>query len=104
MEYLNKKENKLVNLISKVILLDNKKTTIRLANDEWEAINIISQKENIKRNYLIELINSTKSQNINLTSSIRLFSIIYFYTELLNLQKNTSNKQLPITEAIHGII
>ncbi len=94
----------MVNLTSKVLLLDNKKTSVRLANDEWDAINLISQKENIKRNCLIELINSTKSQNISLTSSIRLFSIIYFYTELLNLQKNNDTKQLPITEAIHSII
>ena len=94
----------MVNLINRVILLNNKKTSIRLSDDEWDALNIISQKENTKRNYLIELINSTKSEKISLTSSLRLFAIIYFYTELLNLQKSNHGKQLPITEAIHGII
>ena len=93
-------------LQSKVVLLENKKTSIRLAKEEWEAIDIISKKENIKRNSLIEQISIIKSNNISLTSSIRLFSLIYFYTELLNLQKQAkpNTNRLAISEAIHGII
>ena len=93
-------------LQSKIILLENKKTSIRLAKEEWEAIETIAQKENIKRNSLIEQISLIKSKNISLTSSIRLFSIIYFYTELINLQKQNKNNtnHLSISEAIHGII
>jgi predicted DNA-binding ribbon-helix-helix protein len=96
----------LVTLISKIIVIEKKKTCLRLAEDEWEAIDIICKKENIKRNNLIELINKTKSQQITLTSSIRVFSIIYFYNELIH-PKISDNNSIPppsISEAIYGII
>ncbi len=93
-------------LTSKVIIFENKKTSLRLAEEEWEALSFICQKENIKRNNLLELINSTKNQEITLTNSIRLFSIIYFYNELILLQNydSTNYKTLSISEAIHGIL
>ena len=93
-------------LINKVISLKNKKTSLRLAKDEWEAIDIICKNENIKRNYLIELINETKSHHITLTNSIRVFTIIYFYSELIPQRTTDQNYVRPpsISEAIHGII
>lgn len=93
-------------LTSKVIIFENKKTSLRLAEEEWDALSFICQKENIKRNNLLELINSTKNKEITLTNSIRLFSIIYFYNELIVLQNyDTKNiKTLSISEAIHGIL
>lgn len=93
-------------LQSKIIIFNNKKTSIRLATDEWDAIDYICKQENIKRNNLIELINSTKNQYLTLTSSIRLFNIIYFYSTLNRLQNYdiTTIQSSSISEAIHGII
>ncbi|MBR5599229.1 MAG: ribbon-helix-helix domain-containing protein [Alphaproteobacteria bacterium] len=93
-------------LTSRVIIFENKKTSIRLAEEEWDALSLICQKENIKRNNLLELINQTKNKEITLTNSVRLFSIIYFYNELIHLQNyDISAIQNPsITEAIHGIL
>ncbi|MBQ8750263.1 MAG: ribbon-helix-helix domain-containing protein [Alphaproteobacteria bacterium] len=93
-------------LISKIVTIDTKKTSIRLAKPEWDAIDIISKKENIRRNYLIELLNQNKNTKIGLTNSIRLFSIIYLYHETMSLQLYEKNyqKTSSITEAIKGII
>lgn len=49
---------------------------MRLANAEWEAIDSICKRENIKRNNLLEMINARKDAKMGLTCSVRLFSLI----------------------------
>lgn len=63
-------------LSSKVIFIDKRKTSMRLANAEWEAIDSICKRENIKRNNLLEMINARKDAKMGLTCSVRLFSLI----------------------------
>lgn len=46
---------------------------MRLANAEWEAIDSICKRENIKRNNLLEMINARKDAKMGLTCSVRLF-------------------------------
>lgn len=60
-------------LSSKVIFIDKRKTSMRLANAEWEAIDSICKRENIKRNNLLEMINARKDAKMGLTCSVRLF-------------------------------
>lgn len=95
-------------LHNKVVFLSDKKTSIRLAAAEWEAVDNICKRENIKRNDLIEAINRRKDPKIGLTCSVRLFTIIYFYRLLIYKQQNyssPSSRQLnPIYEAINGIL
>lgn len=95
-------------LFNKVIFISHKKTSMRLATAEWEAVDIICKEENIKRNELIEKINQYKDPGLSLTCSVRLFTIIYFHTLLINTQQtpntqpNQSNR--PIYAAIDGIL
>lgn len=94
-------------LQNKVVFLSDKKTSIRLAVAEWDAVDNICARENIKRNDLIETINRRKDPTIGLTCSVRLFTIIYFYQLLVYKQQNyASNAKLenPIFEAINGIL
>lgn len=94
-------------LLSKVIFLSNKKTSMRLAVAEWKAIDIICERENIKRNSLIEMIHKKKDPKMGLTCSVRLFSMIYFYHLLTGQQQNyTSINKIenPIFKAINGIL
>lgn len=94
-------------LSNKVIFIDNHKTSMRLANAEWEAIDNICKRENIKRNTLIEMINARKNSQLGLTCSVRLFSLIYYYQMLSKYQiknKKNSNLTTPIFDAIRGII
>lgn len=90
-------------LLSKVIFINHHKTSMRLAAAEWDAVDNICKRENIKRNTLINLINSRKNTQLGLTCSVRLFSLIYFYQLLI---KNHKEKQpiSPIFAAIKGII
>ena len=93
-------------LNSKIININNHKTSIRLANGEWSAINTICYIENIKKNYLFELINNNKNSNIGLTSAVRIFCIAYLTNECLTSQaysKKASNKQT-LEYAISNII
>lgn len=96
-------------LVSKVINLSNKKTSMRLADAEWDALDAICKRENIKRNNLLELINENKDKNMGLTCSVRLFSVIYFYHLLKeSKQPNYSSTNVkpvsPIFNAIKGIL
>ncbi len=95
-------------LFNKVIFIADKKTSMRLATAEWDAIDMICHRENVKRNRLIELINERKNPQIGLTCSVRLFTVVYFHQLLLLKQKNytSASEQScePIFEAINGIL
>jgi len=97
----------MVELISKIIILDKKNTCIRLADTEWEAFDLICEKENIKRNDLIGLINNYKNEAFGLTYSLRLFIITYLHQHFLNKENpdytNKKEKTLPVFNAIRGI-
>ena len=95
-------------LSSKVIFIDKRKTSMRLANAEWEAIDSICKRENIKRNNLLEMINARKDAKMGLTCSVRLFSLIYYYRlltkEPMPRAGSSADASSPIFEAIKGII
>ncbi len=95
-------------LSSKVIFIDKRKTSMRLANAEWEAIDSICKRENIKRNNLLEMINARKDAKMGLTCSVRLFSLIYYYRlltkEPISRTGSSADASSPIFEAIKGII
>ncbi len=95
-------------LTNKIIFISNKKTSMRLAAAEWKALEIICERERIKRNHLLELINNRKDSKLGLTSSVRLFAIIYFYHLLTDNKQNyapqTRQIDSPIFDAISGIL
>lgn len=95
-------------LSSKVIFIDKRKTSMRLANAEWEAIDSICKRENIKRNNLLEMINARKDAKMGLTCSVRLFSLIHYYRlltkEPMPRAGSSADASSPIFEAIKGII
>ena len=94
---------------NRVISIHQHKTSVRLSPPEWRAFETICVKENIPRKILLELIELNKSEKLNLTSSIRLFTINYYKNFLTNPQKTTyiEEKDLlvsPVLEAIKAII
>ena len=97
----------MTDFINKIICIDHKKTSMRLAIPEWNAIDTICQKENIKRNTLFELINTNKDKNLGLTCSVRLFTTIYLFQCVKEKQQTQYAKEKhvsPIFNAIKGII
>ena len=97
----------MVELISKVITLSERKTSIRLAEAEWTALDEISKNENVKRNNIIDMINNNKDSNISLTCGIRMFIIVYLNQTLENHQLNynlSTPEKNPILSAIKSIL
>lgn len=104
-----KKGNKInktnmASLSNRVISIYNRKTSMRLAPAEWEAIDTICRRENIKRKKLFELIDANKDEKMGLTSSVRLFSLIYYRKSFLSQMTSDSSRSSPIFEAIKGIV
>ena len=94
----------MVKISSYIIHINNIKTSIRLTQTEWQAINIICEKENIKRTHLFNLIYKNKNKDLSFSASIRLFSIIYFKKTFTNkLSINKKENTPPIFDAIKGI-
>lgn len=92
---------------NRVVTIYNRKTSIRLAPAEWEAIDNICTKENIPRKMLFELITFNKDEKLNMTSSIRLFMIIYYKNAMQPKPKIATDKDEffnPVFEAIKGIV
>lgn len=73
-------------LRNKVITLYNRKTSMRLANAEWQIIDHICYAEKMKRKNLFELIDQNRNPELGLTASVRLFALQYLDSLA---QKNT---------------
>ena len=93
----------MASLSNRVISIYNRKTSMRLAPAEWEAIDTICRRENIKRKKLFELIDANKDEKMGLTSSVRLFSLIYYRKSFLSQMTSDASRSSPIFEAIKGI-
>lgn len=65
-------------LINKIISLNKRRTSMRLADSEWEAMDEICRYENISRNKLIEHIELCKDKNLGLSCCTRLFLLSYY--------------------------
>lgn len=66
-------------LKNRVISIYDRKTSMRLANEEWTAFDDICKRERMKRKKLLELIEDNKSPDFGLTSYVRLFTVAYMH-------------------------
>lgn len=95
----------MASLSNRVISIYDRKTSMRLAPAEWKAVDTICKLENIKRKKLFEIIDMNRDKNLGLTSSVRLFSIIYYQASILRKQYHYNDAlYYPIFEAVRGII
>ena len=65
-------------LINKIISLHKRRTSMRLADTEWEAMDEICRFENISRNKLLEFVEQCKDEELGLSCSTRLFLLSYY--------------------------
>lgn len=65
-------------LMNKIILINNRRTSMRLCQKEWDALYEVCKIERISKNHLIEMIEANKSEVLGLTYSTRLFLVTYF--------------------------
>lgn len=65
-------------LINKIIMINNRRTSMRLCMKEWDALYEVCKREHISKNHLIELVEAHKTDTLGLTYSTRLFLMSYF--------------------------
>ncbi len=89
---------------NRIISIYKRKTSMCLTDIEWKAVDELCKHEHISNKQLFELITENKDNKLNLTSSVRLFSIIYYKS--LYLYKKYPDKKLlpPLYQAIKAII
>ena len=79
-------------LKNRVISIFDRKTSMRLANEEWVAFDDICKREGLKRKHLLEMIEQNKAPQIGLTCFVRLFTVVYMHRlAKLNAFKNKAN-------------
>ena len=74
-------------LINKVVIVNDRRTSIRLCHKEWEALDELCNMENISKNDLLSLIENGKrnsSLNGNTFISVNSFSLHGGNSDLLN--------------------
>ncbi len=77
---------------NRVISIYNRKTSMRLATEEWAAFDAICQRENLKRKKLLEMICDHKNRNFGLTCYVRLFTVAYMHQmAIADMLKNKAN-------------
>lgn len=65
-------------LMNKIIMINNRRTSMRLCLKEWDALYEVCKIEHISKNHLIEMIEAHKANTLGLTYSTRLFLMSYF--------------------------
>lgn len=85
-------------LTNKVISIFDRKTSMRLATEEWMAFDDICKREGLKRKRLLEMIEMNKTPNLGLTCFVRLFTVAYmhrlFKSSGLKNKANDNNKDI----------
>lgn len=71
-------------LSNKIITINNRRTSMRLCNKEWNALDEICLREKINRNILIGLIEDNKNPTLGLAYATRLFLILYYKAIAIN--------------------
>jgi predicted DNA-binding ribbon-helix-helix protein len=65
-------------LVSKNITIEQKRTSIRLEPEMWQALKEISRREQCSIHDVCTLVSKCKRDNSSLTASIRVFLMLYF--------------------------
>jgi len=85
-------------LVNRVVSIYDRKTSMRLALEEWTAFDDICSREHLKRKKLLEMIEDNKKQNLGLTCYVRLFTIVYMHQlakmSALKMKAHEGNKDV----------
>lgn len=65
-------------LLNRVILINKRRTSMRLCQEEWGALDNICKYEKINRNRIFEVLESLPDYGLGLTYLTRLFMLMYY--------------------------
>lgn len=86
----------MVVLMSKVVSVYDRKTSMRLTDIEWRILDKICYREKVRRKFLLEMIDSNRPQKLGFTSSVRLFALLYMYCK----PRKSSSSQVCLQKAL----
>ena len=69
---------KMTKLINRVVIINNRRTSVRLCNKEWRALEEICGIEHVSKNEILSFLEEQKCNTLGLTYSARVFMIEYF--------------------------
>lgn len=91
------KPDTMTKLTNRIINVNNRRTSMRLCQKEWNALEEICKREKVSRNLLIEQIENNKNQSLGLTYATRLFLMLYYKS----LAKNSLAPSLDLEPQRH---
>ncbi len=65
-------------LLNRVIIINKRRTSMRLCQEEWGALDNICKYEKINRNQIFEVLESLPDYGLGLTYLTRLFMLMYY--------------------------
>lgn len=74
-------------LVNKVLIINGRRTSMRLCLSEWCALERICREEKLSRNRLIEIIENSNRVHLGLTYLTRLFTLFYFYNQAVSPER-----------------
>ena len=80
-------------LVNKVLIINGRRTSMRLCLSEWDALGRICREEKLSRNRLIEIIENNNRVNLGLTYLTRLFTLFYFYNQAVSPKEHFGRKK-----------
>ena len=93
----------MLKLVNKIVLINGRRTSMRMSNKEWHAFDDVCKSENISRNELLSMIEKLKDNNLGLTYSTRLFILSYFRQLASNTVANNDNFPQLLTYALQDL-
>ena len=70
----------MINFTKRVVIMQGKRTSICLCENEWQILENICRRENMRRNALLGLIKVNKAEKLAFTPAVRLFMLNYLHT------------------------
>lgn len=67
-------------LLNKVVLVNGRRTSMRMCKKEWGALDEICKREKLSRNDLLSILEERNTSSLGMTYSSRLFILRYFQT------------------------
>ncbi|MBE6453993.1 MAG: hypothetical protein E7017_03810 [Alphaproteobacteria bacterium] len=69
----------MVTLMRRVVRINHNKTSVRLSSLEWQAFDRICKIEQVSRTAMLNLLASNLGEYQNLTATIRMFTLSYYF-------------------------
>lgn len=82
-------------LLKRIIIINQRRTSMRLCQEEWNALDDICRTEKTNRNTLIGLLENIPDRKLGLTYLTRLFMLMYYRDAAEKPDRTVCRFQIP---------